>query len=191
MWKIGGEGAVQYPGIGMSSLARNFAPIVVSYLFAWVSCSRLRFPFFCSFFSLSFLSLPPGHWHVLSSLFLALSLDEIICLLMRDTLSLQRVINSDSTEKQFGTILRMNVSPAISRRDERSGNAFIHRRTSHQTVTSRAITINCIVFRRQCTKSDNARVCKVFAAIGLSGVHTLFSMHADWLEKTDTHAFFA
>lgn len=33
MWKIGGEGAARYPEIGMSSLARNFAPIV-SYLFA-------------------------------------------------------------------------------------------------------------------------------------------------------------
>jgi len=35
MWKIGGEDSVlRYPGIGMSSLARNFAPIEVSYLFA-------------------------------------------------------------------------------------------------------------------------------------------------------------
>jgi len=35
MWKIGGEESVlRYPGIGMSSLARNFAPIEVSYLFA-------------------------------------------------------------------------------------------------------------------------------------------------------------
>lgn len=59
MWKIGGEGAARYPGIGMSFLARNFAPIEVSYLFAEVSCSRLRFPSSTSFFfSLPFLSLP-------------------------------------------------------------------------------------------------------------------------------------
>lgn len=51
VWKIGGEGAARYPGIGMSSLARNFALIIVSYLFAWVSCSR--FPFY-SFFLFPF-----------------------------------------------------------------------------------------------------------------------------------------
>lgn len=50
MWKIGGEGAARYTGIGMSFLARNFVPIEVSYLFAGVSCSWLRFPSLTSFF---------------------------------------------------------------------------------------------------------------------------------------------
>lgn len=128
MWKIGGEGAARYPGIGMSSLARNFAPIVVSYLFAWVSCSRLRLPFPVPF-SLSFLSLPPGRWHVFSSPFLAFSLDDIIRLLMQDTLSLslKRVLliliqRINSLEWHYV----MGISSAILRRDEWSGSAFIH-----------------------------------------------------------------
>lgn len=60
----------------------------------------------CSFF-LSLLSLASS-WHMFPSPFPALSLDEIIRFLMRETtFSLQRVINSDLTNKRFETMLRM------------------------------------------------------------------------------------
>ena len=64
------------------------------------------------------------------------------------------------------------LTPVISRWDEWSGNAFIHRCTSHQTVTSRPITINCIEdnarrIMRACAKYLPRSGCRVYTRCSL------------------------
>jgi len=103
MWKIRGEGAARYPEIGMSFLARNFAPIEVSYLFAGVSCSRLRFPsFFLLFPFFRFLSAPFTRVFIYIFPPFSLSFDEITHFPVRDTSSLSLAFspnNLDLTSK--------------------------------------------------------------------------------------------
>lgn len=86
----------RYPEIGMSSLARNFAPIVVSYLFAWESILfSTSFPFSYSFFL--FLSLPSS-WPPRRTRSSSLARRDNSSL-NYEILSLQHVINFDSTDK--------------------------------------------------------------------------------------------
>lgn len=175
MWKIGGEGAARYPGIGMSSLARNFALIVVSYLFAWISCSR--FPFY-SFFLLPF------------SRFL-LAVDT--CFRVFLSRSLVRRDNSSFNARTLSfsgslliliqrrnSLLPMSMSPVISQQDERSGNAF-----HSSTYVSPNSHVAGDYDKLHSFSEDNAprgimRACaKCLSRSDCASVRMLFSMHAD------------
>lgn len=125
----------RYPGIGMSFLARNFAPIEVSYLFAGISCilGSIFLLLLLSFSSsLSFVSFQPlTRVFIYIFLLFSLSFDEIIHFLetLSSSLSLFYFSNNfDLTSKQIKITLK-NISTAISCRDTQCDSAFIHRLT--------------------------------------------------------------